>query len=82
MRSFLYILLAMVIYGAIHSLLATFKAKAHAKQLFGQAAERGYRLFFNIFAGISLIPILALPATLPDHHLYTIPMPWMILFLS
>ncbi|MBE9523716.1 MAG: isoprenylcysteine carboxylmethyltransferase family protein [Chloroflexi bacterium] len=81
MRSFIYILFTMAIYGAIHSLLATFKAKARAKQFFGQAAERGYRLFFNIFAVISLLPVLALPAILPDHHLYTISMPWMILFL-
>ncbi len=82
MRSFTTILLAMAVYGAIHSLLATFKVKALAQQFFGKAAERGYRLFFNIFAGISLLPVLALPAILPDQHLYTIPMPWMILFLA
>jgi len=82
MRSFTIILLAIAVYGAIHSLMATFKAKGLAEQLFGSAGGRGYRLFFNIFAGISLLPVLALPATLPDQHLYTIPMPWMILFLA
>ena len=82
MRSFTTILFAMVVYGAIHSLMATFKAKALAEQLFGSVGERGYRLFFNIFAGISLLPVLALPATLPDQRLYTISMPWMILFLA
>ncbi len=82
MRSFSIILLAMAVYGAIHSLLATLKTKALAQQFFGKTAERGYRLFFNIFAVISLLPVLALPAILPDQHLYTIPMPWMILFLA
>ncbi|MEN8173315.1 MAG: isoprenylcysteine carboxylmethyltransferase family protein, partial [Chloroflexota bacterium] len=80
--SMLIILLAVAAYGAVHSLMAAFKAKALAEQLFGTAAVRGYRLFFNIFAGITLVPVLALPAILPDQHLYTIPLPWMILFLA
>jgi protein-S-isoprenylcysteine O-methyltransferase Ste14 len=37
---------------------------------------RAYRLFFNIFAGLSLLPVLWLANTLPDRTLYQVPAPW------
>ena len=49
---------------------------------FGQSAVRGYRLGFNIFATLTLLPILALPLLLPDRTLYTIPLPWTLLTLT
>ena len=72
----LIIFLAFALYGAVHSLLASIPAKDLAYTFFGKAAERTYRLFYNIFSFITLLPILALPFTIPDVELYTIPEPW------
>ena len=76
MSSILIISLSAIIYAVVHSLLATLSAKARARQRLGPIAERWYRLAYNIFAGISFLPILWLMATLPDKTLYTIQQPW------
>lgn len=68
--------LAALLYAAIHSLTATLTAKARARQWLGLFAERWYRLAYNLFAGVSFLPILWLMATLPDQTLYSVPMPW------
>jgi protein-S-isoprenylcysteine O-methyltransferase Ste14 len=78
----LIILLAFGLYGVVHSLLASLPAKALAAALFGELAEKYYRLFYNIFAFITLLPILALPYTLPNKPWYTIPKPWTYLTLG
>jgi protein-S-isoprenylcysteine O-methyltransferase Ste14 len=80
--SFWIILLAVAVYGVVHSWLASLQAKALAQRSLGAAATRGYRLAYNIFAVISLLPVLALPALLPDRSLYTIPPPWVYLTLA
>lgn len=82
MVSPLLIILAIFLYGLVHSLLATPRAKALARQLFGPGADRWYRLGYNLFGVISLLPVLALPALLPDQPLYMIPTPWSYLALA
>jgi protein-S-isoprenylcysteine O-methyltransferase Ste14 len=72
-------LLSVLIYGIVHSLLASNQIKNLARRWFGMYAERGYRLAYNIFAIISLLPVLALPALLPDKTFYVIPTPWFYL---
>ncbi|OGO71096.1 MAG: hypothetical protein A2Z49_10905 [Chloroflexi bacterium RBG_19FT_COMBO_56_12] len=76
------ILLAVAVYGLIHSLLASLWAKARLRQWIGPPAERWYRLAYNLFAFVSLLPVLALPALLPDVRLYVIPSPWSYLTLA
>lgn len=76
------ILLAVALYGLIHSLLASLWAKSRARQWIGPPADRWYRLAYNLFGFFSLLPVLALPALLPDVHLYTIPPPWSYLALA
>jgi protein-S-isoprenylcysteine O-methyltransferase Ste14 len=76
------ILLAVALYGILHSLLASKSAKALAQHWLGASAERGYRLAYNLFAGVSLLPVLALPVLLPDRELYRIPSPWSYLALA
>jgi methanethiol S-methyltransferase len=71
------ILFAIFVYGVIHSWLASNQAKALARGWFGEAAERGYRLGYNVFAGVTLLPVLALPALLPDRQLYALQAPWL-----
>ncbi|MBC8332409.1 MAG: isoprenylcysteine carboxylmethyltransferase family protein [Anaerolineae bacterium] len=72
------LILSALLYAVIHSLTATLTAKARARQWLGPFAERWYRLTYNIFAGVSFLPIMWLMATLPDQTLYSIPLPWAI----
>lgn len=76
------VFLAVVVYGIVHSLLASLWAKARALQWLGALAERTYRLAYNIFAVISFLPVLALVALLPDRSIYTLPAPWIWLALG
>jgi protein-S-isoprenylcysteine O-methyltransferase Ste14 len=82
MKSFVTILLAVLIYGFFHSLLASLWVKRRARLWFGPETERWYRLAYNALAVISLVPILAMTALLPDRMLYAIPSPWALIPLS
>jgi protein-S-isoprenylcysteine O-methyltransferase Ste14 len=80
--SFALILAAMLLYGLVHSLLASLTVKAWMQRWLGEWGGRLYRLVYNLFAVASLLPVLALPALLPDHRLYVIPFPWALLTLA
>ncbi len=41
-----------------------------------------YRLFYNLFAFVSLLPVMALVALLPDQKLYIIPFPWSLVSIA
>jgi protein-S-isoprenylcysteine O-methyltransferase Ste14 len=74
---FWWILLSLLIYGAVHSLLAGLKTKKWVKEHLGSDFyRRYYRLFFSIQAAILFVPVLALTALLPDRLIYRIPSPW------
>ena len=79
---FWYILLAMGLYGALHSLLASTSAKALSERWLGLAGRRFYRLFFNIVVSLTLLPVIALVGFLPDRRIYSIPFPWTLLTLG
>jgi protein-S-isoprenylcysteine O-methyltransferase Ste14 len=76
------ILLAFGLYGVVHSLLASLPVKALVSTLFGKTGERFYRLFYNVFATITIVPILVLPFTLPNVRWYSIPEPWSYLMYA
>jgi len=69
------ILLATASYGLVHSLLASSGAKKLAAAWMGPAYN-WYRVAYNIFAFISLLPVLALAVILPDSVIYNAPFPW------
>jgi protein-S-isoprenylcysteine O-methyltransferase Ste14 len=73
------VLLSVLVYGLVHSFLASLWAKARARRWFGALADRTYRLLYNIFAVVSFLPVLALVSLLPDQPLYTIPFPWVLI---
>jgi protein-S-isoprenylcysteine O-methyltransferase Ste14 len=77
--SFWLILLAVLAYGLFHSLLASLKTKAHARQWIGPASNRWFRLGYNLIAIVTLLPILFLPILLIDKEIYTIRYPWVLL---
>jgi methanethiol S-methyltransferase len=64
------------VYALIHSLLATIGFKQWLKRVFGAASDRWYRLAYNLFAGLTLLPLVPLLALLPDQRLYFVPSPW------
>lgn len=76
------VFLAVGLYGLLHSILASLWAKARTRQAFGYASERWYRLAYNLFAVLSLLPVLALPVLLPDRELYRLPAPWLYFNLT
>jgi protein-S-isoprenylcysteine O-methyltransferase Ste14 len=79
MKSVLLISLATGVYAVVHSLLASLGVKDQVQRHFGPAADRGYRLFYNLFAILSGLPILLLLLLLPDQLIYQIPFPWLLL---
>jgi methanethiol S-methyltransferase len=71
----LWLMFAIVLWGVIHSLLASTAIKDLLRRAFDNRSIRFYRLFYNIFAVISILPALYLMLTLPDKALYQIPTP-------
>ncbi len=68
---------ALIIFAVIHTALASHGAKAIAARLLGaRLAEATYRLIFNLFAFVTLIPALYLAWTLPDTELYRFQAPF------
>lgn len=75
------ILFAVLVYGFVHSLLASLAAKARAREWFASRADRWYRLFYNFFGILTFLPVLGLVAVLPNREIYIIPAPWSYLTL-
>jgi methanethiol S-methyltransferase len=77
-----WLVLSVLIWGFLHSILASEKVKELAMGWFGEKLARFYRLAYNLLAGLSFLPVLALAAILPDHRLYTVPLPWSALMVA
>ncbi|MEJ2707006.1 MAG: isoprenylcysteine carboxylmethyltransferase family protein [Anaerolineales bacterium] len=77
--SALIVFIVVLLYGVLHSILASNQAKKLARTWGGEYAQRIFRLFYNLLATVTLLPVLALPAVLPDQLLYKIPYPWTLL---
>jgi len=80
---FWWILLALLIYGILHSALAAHRTKDWVRQWWGEKLyHRFYRLFFSIQAAVLFIPVLLLVSLLPDKILYRIPSPWVYISIA
>jgi protein-S-isoprenylcysteine O-methyltransferase Ste14 len=73
---------AVLIWGVIHSYLASLGAKDWVRRTLGETGMRFYRLAYNIFSVISFLPILWLMVALPNREIYRIPAPWVYLSLA
>ncbi len=74
--SAVWVCLALAAFAIPHSLLASHTAKRRARRWLGQRRADGvYRLFYNVVAGLSLLPALALAAVLPSPTLWHWPTP-------
>lgn len=69
------------LWALAHSLLASHTAKAFSAALFGDVHNKYYRLFYNIFAGFSILPVLG-SLLLPNQPLYSVPAPLSYLFIG
>ncbi len=72
----IYILLAMTVWGFIHSLTASLAFKEAAARIFGRGFMRLYRLLYNGFSLLTFLPVMWLVASLPRQTLYSVPAPW------
>lgn len=79
MASFWIILAALAVYGVVHSLAASLRAKRLARRAVGEQSDRWYRLAFSVFGAVTFLPVLALVALLPDRGLYRVPWPWAVI---
>jgi protein-S-isoprenylcysteine O-methyltransferase Ste14 len=69
-REFLVIFLLTLVYGAVHSLLASRPVKERVRRLLGPGADRLYRLMFNVVAFLTLIPVLITLVMHPGPTVY------------
>jgi protein-S-isoprenylcysteine O-methyltransferase Ste14 len=68
------VLAALLLYGAFHSLTASFAWKARATRLLGERAFHGlYRLSYSIVSVLTLLPVLQLMATRPGAIVWSSP---------
>jgi protein-S-isoprenylcysteine O-methyltransferase Ste14 len=74
--SIMILLIALALWGIVHSILAS----NFAKDMLGGASF--YRLGYNIFAALSFAPILYLMKILPDQLVYQVTAPWSILMFG
>lgn len=71
-----WLILAIVLWGVFHSLLASTGIKDLFRRAFGNGFMKPYRLAYNIYAVVSLLPVAYLMLILPDRTLYHASPPW------
>lgn len=77
-----WLIVLIVVWGIIHSLLASLGVKDFLRRALGDGFMRLYRLLYNLFAVISFVPVLYLMVSLPDRPLYQVLSPWRYLMLA
>lgn len=76
----IYIICASVLWGVVHSLLASHAVKDALRRIVGPLVfDRLYRFSYNLFSLASFFPIIAILYSFPDQPLYSIPSPWVYL---
>jgi methanethiol S-methyltransferase len=78
----LLLVVACLLWGVIHSWTASHGFKNALTARLGALAMRGYRLAYNIFSVMTIIPILLLMLILPDQPLFRVPEPWTYILLA
>ena len=77
-----WLIFTIALWGVVHSMFASLGFKSFLRRVLGNGFMKFYRLLYNIFAVISIMPVLYLMVSLPDKTLYQIPVPWNYLMLA
>lgn len=77
-----WLILSIILWGMVHSWTASLGFKESLRRSLGGGFMKSYRLLYNLFAVITVLPTLYLMATLPDSPLYRVPAPWNYLMLA
>jgi len=77
-----WLIFAIAVWGIFHSLLASLRIKNLFHRSLGDTFMKFYRLLYNTFALISIVPVLYLMISLPDQTLYQAPVPWNFMMLA
>jgi protein-S-isoprenylcysteine O-methyltransferase Ste14 len=80
--SSLLLIFGIIVWGVVHSLLASTATKTRVRSWFGLNSDRWYRLAYNMFSVLTFLPLLGLLAVDPGATLYVIPTPWSYLALA
>lgn len=67
---------AIVVWGVVHSIMASLGFKNSLRRVLGDGFMRFYRLLYNIFSVISFAPIFYLMTVLPNQNFYQVSAPW------
>ena len=76
-----WLILSIIVWGFVHSLIASLGFKDLMLHAFGNGFMKFYRLLYNVFSVISIAPVFYLMVVLPDQHFYQIPTPWSYVML-
>jgi len=77
-----WLILSIALWGFVHSLVASLGVKDFLRRTLGDGFMKFYRLLYNVFAVVSIAPVLYLSVVLPDRELYRIPAPWSFVMLA
>lgn len=77
-----WIILSIVVWGIVHSVLASVKFKEFLRGILGEQLMVAYRFIYNIFALVTFAPIYLLVRILPDIQLYKVSSPWNVLIFA
>lgn len=71
-----WLIIIIILWGIVHSWQASLGFKDFLRRRLGDGFMRFYRLLYNVFSVVSILPVLYLMVTLPDRTLYQAPPPW------
>ncbi len=74
-----WLIFSIALWGFVHSVFASDGVKDWFAKVLGESIFRFYRLAYNLFSVISILPSLWLWLVLPDVPVYQIPTPWVYL---
>jgi len=77
-----WLIITIALWGIVHSVLASMGFKNFLRGALRHGFMKFYRLLYNLFAVLSIIPVLYLMVTLPNSSLYQVPAPWKYLMLA
>lgn len=75
-NSTLILAIYLAFFAALHSFLASLRAKRYARQALGSKVDTWYMTIFSLIALITILPLVYLLYLFPGQILYVVPTPW------